>query len=215
MIPITNFPVPLDYSESSLREAVLKKLALSPDQLLSVSLYRRSVDARDRSDVHFVLSLDLTVKNESALLRRRRDLVPVSPSPVPSLPASRFSHPPLVVGAGPAGLFCALTLARAGAAPILIERGKPVEDRAKDVSRMTEEGILSEESNVQFGEGGAGAFSDGRFCRHLSITAPRRIFCPTQSRTSARTVFVPSLLPSVRKFFPWVEPSCLKPVLSI
>lgn len=162
MIRITNFPVPLDYSESSLREAVLKKLALSPDQLLSVSLYRRSVDARDRSDVHFVLSLDLTVKNESALLRRRRDLVPVSPSPVPSLPASRFSHPPLVVGAGPAGLFCALTLARAGAAPILIERGKPVEDRAKDVSRMTEEGILSEESNVQFGEGGAGAFSDGK-----------------------------------------------------
>ena len=80
----------------------------------------------------------------------------------PTLPKARFEHPPVVVGAGPAGLFAALTLARAGVQPILIERGKPVEERTKSVQMMQEQGILDPESNVQFGEGGAGAFSDGK-----------------------------------------------------
>ena len=162
MIRLSNFPVPLDYTEDSLRKLLLKKLGLAPDQLLSFSLYRRSVDAREKSDVHFVLSLDLRVKNEAALLKRHKQLTPVQEKPLPPLPAPRFAHPPLVVGAGPAGLFCALTLARAGANPILVERGKPVDQRTRDVQRMAEEGVLEEESNVQFGEGGAGAFSDGK-----------------------------------------------------
>ncbi|MBQ9210796.1 MAG: FAD-binding protein [Clostridia bacterium] len=162
MLRLSNFPVPLDYTESSLRKLVLKKLGLSEDQLLSLKLYRRSVDARDKGDVHFVLSLDLQVKNEAALLKRHKQLIPVNNHPLPPLPKPHFDHPPLVVGAGPAGLFCALTLAKAGANPILIERGKPVELRAQDVDRMSREGLLEEESNVQFGEGGAGAFSDGK-----------------------------------------------------
>ena len=162
MLRLSNFPVPLDYTETSLRELVARKLGLARDQLLSCVLYRRSVDARDKTDVHFVLSLDLQVKNEAALLRRHKNLVLVESRPLPPLPAPRFTCPPLVVGAGPAGLFCALTLARAGAHPILIERGKPVEARAADVARMTAQGALDPESNVQFGEGGAGAFSDGK-----------------------------------------------------
>ena len=162
MLRLSNFPMSLDYTDDSLRKAVLHKLRLSPDQLLSLSLFRRSVDARDKADVHFVLSLDLKVKNEGLLLKKHASLTTVNPSPVPPLPPARFSVPPLVVGAGPAGLFCALELARAGACPILIERGKPVEQRSRDVDRMTAEGILEEESNVQFGEGGAGAFSDGK-----------------------------------------------------
>ena len=162
MLRLTNFPVPLDYTEDDLRVMLLKKLGLPGDHLLSFSLYRRSVDARDRADVHFVLSVDLRVKNEAALLKRHRDLHPVEHRPLPPLPAPRFTRPPLVVGAGPAGLFCALTLARAGACPVLIERGRPVEERTADVSRMSENGVLDPESNVQFGEGGAGAFSDGK-----------------------------------------------------
>ena len=162
MLRLNNFPVPLDYTEDSLRRLLLKKLGIPGDQLLSLSLFRRSVDARDRGDVHFVLSLDLQVRNEEALRRRHPQLTRVEPVPAPPLPASAFVHRPLVVGAGPAGLFCALTLARAGANPVLIERGKPVEQRAQDVSRMAEDGILDPESNVQFGEGGAGAFSDGK-----------------------------------------------------
>ena len=162
MVRLNNFPVPLDYTENSLKALLLKKLGLSSDALLSWKLVRRSVDARDKGDVHFVMSLDLQVRGEAALLKRNKHLVRVEEKPLPPLPRAAFAHPPLVVGAGPAGLFCALTLARAGARPLLIERGKRVEDRRLDVEKMTSQGILDPESNVQFGEGGAGAFSDGK-----------------------------------------------------
>ena len=162
MLRLSNYPAPLDYTEESLRRTLLKKLGLTPDQLLSVSVFRRSVDARDKEHVHFVLSLDLRVKQEDSLLKKNRNLTRIVDHPAPSLPKAAFTRSPLVVGAGPSGLFCALTLARAGAAPVLIERGKPVEERTKDVAMMTAEGLLDEESNVQFGEGGAGAFSDGK-----------------------------------------------------
>ena len=162
MLRWTNLSVPLDYTEASLRALVLRKLSLSPDQLLSFSLVRRSVDARDKRDVHFVLTLDLSLLREQAVLKTHRFLSPAPVRKEEPLPASRFQVPPLVVGAGPAGLFAALTLARAGARPVLIERGKPVEDRTEDVSRMFASGVLNPESNVQFGEGGAGAFSDGK-----------------------------------------------------
>ena len=162
MLRLTNFRVPLDYTDDSLRLMIIKKLRILPDDLLSFSIYRRSVDARDKADVHFVLSVDLKVRHENALKASNRNLVPVSIQAPALLPSRSFSHPPVVVGAGPAGLFAALTLARAGAAPVLIERGKPVEERTYDVDRMYESGILNPESNIQFGEGGAGAFSDGK-----------------------------------------------------
>lgn len=162
MLRLSNLSVPLDYTDSSLRAAILKKCSLSSDQLLSYSVVRRSVDARDKSSLHFVLSVDLKVKNEQALLKKCRFLSRAPAVPSFSLPACRFSVPPLVVGAGPSGLFAALILARAGARPVLIERGQPVETRTADVEKMSADGILDPESNVQFGEGGAGAFSDGK-----------------------------------------------------
>ena len=162
MLRLTNLSVPLDYTEETLFAAVLKKCGLQPDQLLSLHIIRRSVDARDKSNVHFVLSLHLKVRNEPLLLKKCRFLSPaVSPAPADPV-AARFSRPPLVVGAGPSGLFAALTLARAGANPVLVERGHPVEKRIPDVEKMSAEGVLDPESNVQFGEGGAGAFSDGK-----------------------------------------------------
>ena len=168
MLRLTNLSVPLDYTESTIRDALLKKLKLTPDQLLSFHISRRSVDARDKRDVHFVLSVDLSLKNETGALRRNKNLSPVSSScsqknSIPSFTShTALSRPPLVVGAGPAGLFAALTLARAGACPVLIERGKPVDQRTDDVTAMQESGILNPDSNVQYGEGGAGAFSDGK-----------------------------------------------------
>ena len=162
MLRLSNLALPLDYTEASLAAAVAKKCGLSPDQLLSCTVVRRSVDARKKDDVHFVLTVHFKTKNEAALLKRCRFLSAVPGTPAFAVPASRFAQPPLVVGAGPAGLFAALILARAGAVPVLVERGRAVEDRTADVEKMSAEGVLDPESNIQFGEGGAGAFSDGK-----------------------------------------------------
>ena len=162
MLRLTNLSAPLAYTDEALRSLILKKLRLPPRDLLSFSVVRRSVDARDRADVHFVLSLNLSLRDEASCLKNNRFLSPVPAEQAAPLPPCSLPFRPLVVGAGPAGLFAALQLASAGARPILIERGKPVEERTRDVDRMAEEGALNPESNVQFGEGGAGAFSDGK-----------------------------------------------------
>ena len=162
MLRLTNLSVPLDYTQDSLRTLLLSRLSLPAASLRSFEVVKRSVDARDKRDVRFVLTVHLALADEAAALKRFRFLTPVAPPRVLPLPRARFDQPPLVVGAGPAGLFCALTLARAGANPVLIERGRPADRRAEDVRKMAEAGALCPESNVQFGEGGAGAFSDGK-----------------------------------------------------
>ena len=162
MLRMTNLSVPLDYTEESLRGLILKKLKIPEGELISFQVSRRSVDARNKAEVHFVMSVDLRLKNEQAALRHGKNLSPVPAERPIRMPEARFGRPPLVVGAGPAGLFAALILARAGANPVLIERGKPVDQRSRDVRGLQEEGKLDPESNVQFGEGGAGAFSDGK-----------------------------------------------------
>ena len=124
MLRLSNLAVSPDYTEASLTAAVAKKCGISPDQLLSCSVVRRSVDARKKDDIHFVLTIHLRVKNETALLKKCRFLSVVQGTPAFSLPAPRFSRPPLVIGAGPAGLFAALTLARTGAGAGAFSDGK-------------------------------------------------------------------------------------------
>ncbi len=164
MLRIPNLSIPLHYTDDDLRQAVLRRLHAEQAALLSVRVFRRSVDARDKRDVHFVMTLEAEFRNEAAVLRGLKPGVAERVQDVHPRVRVRcsFRQRPVVVGAGPAGLFAALMLARNGARPILIERGKTVEERARDVLRLQTDGTLDPDSNVQFGEGGAGAFSDGK-----------------------------------------------------
>ncbi len=157
------------------RRLAAQRLRIPEDDVLAASVSRRSVDARDRGDVHFTLTLDVRLASEKAEKAMAAKFRPNQAAYVPNSeaethsvftqkiqPYDRNRPRPVVIGAGPAGLFCALGLAVRGARPLVLERGKPVEARAKDVETLERQGLLDPESNVLFGEGGAGAFSDGK-----------------------------------------------------
>lgn len=163
MLQIERVKLELEEDESLLRRRAAAVLRVPEAELLEVQILRRAIDARE--GVRFVYTLRAEVKNEKNVLKRckNKNVSPVSETPyqLPG-PADPPDIPPVVTGAGPGGLFCALALARSGARPILLERGWNVERRAEDVERFWETGVLDPASNVQFGEGGAGAFSDGK-----------------------------------------------------
>ena len=159
---------------SVLRKKAAKKLGIPEEDILELRPVKRSLDARKKNDIHFLCSAALTLRRgeERALRRGGRDAAPYEP-PVYELPWVNTEEHPVVAGFGPAGMFAALALARAGAKPIVLERGKDAVSRAKDVEAFRRGGALDPESNVQFGEGGAGTFSDGKL---NTGTHDRRMF---------------------------------------
>jgi uncharacterized FAD-dependent dehydrogenase len=168
VIRITELPLPLDYAPEALRQAILKRLSISEAELLDFTLFKRSYDARKKhSGILFVCIVDVTVRDEAAVLRRCAGdrQVGAAPDmayhPVAQAPAL-LKERPLVVGFGPCGLFAALLLAQMGFKPIVLERGRDVRRRTRDTWALWQRNTLTPESNVQFGEGGAGLFSDGK-----------------------------------------------------
>ena len=182
MIRIENLRLPLDTDFTDLKPLAAKALRVSAGELRSVKLYRKSVDARKKPDVFFSCSLLVSRRGrEAALCRRLRDKnislyeKKGDKAPPPRRVLTDGRPRPLVVGSGPAGLFAALYLAQSGLRPLLIERGRPVEERQADVDRFFAGGPLNPESNVQFGEGGAGTFSDGKLNTGVGDPRCRRV----------------------------------------
>ncbi|HYZ30813.1 MAG TPA: hypothetical protein VE684_00870 [Crenalkalicoccus sp.] len=175
MLRLTELRLPLDHPEAALRAAVLRRLRLREDELLSLTIVRRGQDARKPGAIMLVYTLDLALRDEAAVLRQHLGDRNLSPAP-----DTRYRHVarapeaaprPIVIGAGPCGLLATLTLAEMGFRPILLERGRPVRERTKDTWGLWRRGVLDPGSNVQFGEGGAGLFSDGKL--YSGIKDPR------------------------------------------
>src|SRR5690242_6946556 len=167
VIRITELALPLDYPPDALRKAVLKRLQIRDTDLLDVQLFKRSYDARKKNAIKFICIVDVSVRDEAAVLERFARDAQVKPAPdtsyhpIAQAPAASKKRP-LVVGFGPGGLFAALLLAQMGFKPIVLERGRDVRRRTQDTWALWRKNILTPESNVQFGEGGAGLFSDGK-----------------------------------------------------
>lgn len=166
MIRINQIKLPIEHSEAQLRKKVCKALRISDDQILDMSIAKRSIDARKKPELQYVYSVDVSVASEASVLKKVDNnnimLTNERIYHISMINPNLFLQPPVIVGAGPAGLFCAYALVQAGISPIVIERGKAIEERTKDVAKFWETGILDTQSNVQFGEGGAGTFSDGK-----------------------------------------------------
>lgn len=184
MIKLSNLKIPLNYNEKTLYRTVCTQLQVVDSHIVNLRVLKKSVDARDKGNVHFVMAIgvSLNIPEEQVVKHLQRSvqatLIPFASSASPaflSYPRTRFARRPVVVGLGPAGLFAAWTLAQAGACPLIIERGRDVEHRERDVKTFWNTGNFSPFSNVQFGEGGAGAFSDGKLTTGISDTRCQRV----------------------------------------
>ena len=177
MLRLTELRLPLDHSEADLRAAILKRLGLTDRELIVYKIFRRGVDARKSHAIVFTYTLDLEVADEAALLTSFAHDPHLRPAPdtsyhfVAHAPEDGLTERPVVVGMGPSGLFAGLILAQSGFRPLILERGKAVRERTQDTFGFWRKGIFNPESNVQFGEGGAGTFSDGKL--HTQIKDPK------------------------------------------
>jgi uncharacterized FAD-dependent dehydrogenase len=178
MLRLTEVKLSLDHAEDDLPAAIVKRLGIALEDLLNYTIFRRAIDARKRSTIHFIYTLDVEVADESYVLNKggkrnqNRNLCrtpDISYHFVARAPKG-LNRRPVVIGTGPCGLFAGLLLAQMGFNPIIVERGKIVRERTQDTWGLWRKSILNPESNVQFGEGGAGTFSDGKLYSQIKDT---------------------------------------------
>lgn len=166
MIRIGQLKMHPEHTDKELLKKIVKTLRVSENEILDYSIRKQSIDARKKSDIKYVYTIDVSVVNEQQILKRTKgnsiSIVKETEYKFPSSGEQKMKQRPVIVGLGPAGLFCAYFLAKNGYKPIVYERGASVEERIKDIETFWNTGVLNTESNVQFGEGGAGTFSDGK-----------------------------------------------------
>ena len=165
MIRISQLKLPITHTESELKKKIAKTLRCG-EKSFSYEIIRQSLDARHKEDKKFVYTIEVSIENEKKILQKVHNNNIMSTNKkeyvFPKAGNRELSHRPVIVGSGPAGIFCAWYLARAGYRPLVLERGEEAEKRRETVDRFWKNGVLDPESNVQFGEGGAGTFSDGK-----------------------------------------------------
>lgn len=166
MIRVNQVRVPLVHSEQYILHKTAKILRVAPEKIQSWQIIKKSVDARKKPEIRVIYSVDVCVESEKRVLAACKsgqvDKVTIKPYEFPKEGQERLDYRPIIIGTGPAGLFCGYQLAKNGYRPLILERGKCVEERMKDVEKFWRDGVLNPKSNVQFGEGGAGTFSDGK-----------------------------------------------------
>lgn len=178
MIRVSEIKMNLEEDKKLLKKKIAKKLHIEEKEVLDYFIYKQSLDARKKGNLFFVYTVDVLVKNEKMIFLKTKDnKITKTPDMEYHFPKEKavFEKRPVVVGFGPAGMFCALILAQMGACPIVLERGEEVDERTKTVKQFWETGILNTESNVQFGEGGAGTFSDGKLTTRIKDMRCRKV----------------------------------------
>lgn len=168
MIRVRQIKVPVEKdSTQELRTKLFKKLNCQDKDILGIKISKKSLDARNKPNLYYIYEVDVNILNEDKILQRNKHNKDIFITPneeyiFPKLGNVKLNNRPIIVGSGPAGLFCAYMLAEHGFKPIIIERGEPIDKRVETVENFWKTGILNKETNVQFGEGGAGTFSDGK-----------------------------------------------------
>jgi hypothetical protein len=178
MLRLSNLKLSIEQDKNEiLPKLIAKTLNISKKEIKSYRIFKESIDARKEEMIYFVYTVDVEVGDrlEEILVKRGYNLTPDYTYIYPEIGSKRLENPPVVVGAGPAGLFCGLILSQLGYNPIIIERGEDVEKRTERVEKFWREGILNTESNVQFGEGGAGTFSDGKLTTLIKDKRCRKV----------------------------------------
>ena len=178
MLRLTEVKLPLAHAEGEIKTAILKRLGIDDNDLVDYVVFKRGIDARKPNAILFTYTLDIEVRDEAATLARFKNDPHLKRTPDISYrfvghAPKNLSSRPIIVGMGPAGLFAGLLLAQMGFRPLILERGKEVRERTRDTWGLWRQGVLNPESNVQFGEGGAGTFSDGKL--YSQIKDPRHL----------------------------------------